>query len=597
MNAAINPEQVFRDLADILAHSYHKNFYLTLVERLEEILQVDHVLLARYNKANKEYTSLVMRSEGETQDNVAFELEGSPWEHGVSSETYFYNGDALINFPQWSLLRQLETPSFMAIPILSGRDEQLGVLCIFQKSPITWPEIGREVLRIVAAQVSAEMERALDQLKISELAFQDPLTGLANRARLQQYLKESVANSQYKQRSVGFIIVDLKRFKEINDTYGHHIGDLLLGAVARRLKNLTNPNVFIARQASDEFAFVDTHSSPDKLRTKIARIKAVFEQPFSLLNHEFYVGVNIGASLLPHDSDTASELFQHASIAVDQAKKMGMNECIYDASIAEQLYRKHRVLKRLNIALKDGLFDVYFQPQFLAKTGRLHGAEALCRWTDDELGVVHPSEFIVLAEERGLISEIDQYMLKKVCEYLQVWHVENNQVPEHISVNLSAQHFEHLGVVSKVIEATKPMEAANFVLEITESVMMREPEQALTLINELKSIGFSIAVDDFGTGYSSLSYLQRFASQYLKIDRSFIFDLENNEQNRSIVKAVIAMAQSIGIKTIAEGVETEQQKQILEALGCDILQGFYLGKPCPADVFSKTWLQAPTKNK
>lgn len=586
----ISPEKVFRELADTLANSNKANFFEVLIERLESILDVDHVVLAEIVHGGREARTINVRSQGRTLENFTYTLSETPCGLVSVDEPCFYNSALSDRFPNDLLLKQLGAESYMGMAIVSPTGERVGTLCILQNSPMTWADIGREVLRIAVAQIGAEMERHKNEKRIAELAFQDRLTGLPNRARLQDYLYEAVANSHASQCAVGLIIVDLKRFKEINDTHGHHTGDKLLVAVAGRLKRLAGPKVFVARQASDEYAIVDTNASQSRMRTLVEQIGTMFAEPFGFAQSQFIIDINVGAALLPHDSDTAAELFQHASIALDEAKTQGLGQCIYDASMAEKLYRKHRILTRLSSAIREGLLEVHLQPQFCIETGKLHGAEALCRWTDDELGVVSPVEFIPLAEERGLIQELDAFVLRSVSEQLIEWRQRAKVFPGRMSVNLSAQQFESADVVEKLTELTQLAGSHAFTLELTEGVMMRKPEQALVVTQTLQRQGFDIAVDDFGTGYSSLSYLQRLAIQWVKIDRSFIMNIEESEQNRSIVTAIIAMAHSMGMTTIAEGVETAGQMQLLKELGCDYLQGFHLGRPVSAVDFEQAWL-------
>lgn len=590
MHVDINPEKVFRELADTLANSSKPNFYEVLTERLETILEVDHVVLSEVVNGGRDASTISVRSQGRTLSNFTYSLNETPCALAGIDEPCFFNSAVSLQFPNDALLKEFGAESYMGMAILSPTGERVGVLCILQNTPMTWADIGREVLRIVVAQVSAEMERKKNEQRITELAYQDRLTGLPNRAKLQDYLSEVVANSHMKQRAVGLVIVDLKRFKEVNDTHGHHAGDKLLVAVAGRLKNLFGSNLFVARQASDEYAIVDTDSSLTKMHALVEQIQGVFAGPFSLAQSQFAIGINVGAALLPHDSDTAAELFQHASIALDEAKKEGVGQCIYDASMAEKLYRKHRILSRLSNAIRDGLLEIHFQPQFCVESGRLHGAEALCRWTDEELGAVSPVEFIPLAEERGLILELDAFVVKRVTEQLMKWRKQGKYFPGRVSVNLSAQQFERADVVENLLALTRLVGAEAFSLELTEGVMMRQPEAALRITETLRGHGFHIAVDDFGTGYSSLAYLQRLAIQWVKIDRSFICDIENNTQNRSIVTAIIAMAKSMGMQTVAEGVETEGQKRLLTELNCNILQGFYLGRPVSTADFEDAWL-------
>lgn len=590
MYVDISPEKVFRELADTLANSSKANFFEVLTERLESILKVDHVVLSEIVNGGRDARTIGVRSQGRMLKNFTYSLNDTPCALAGVNEPCFFNTAVSEQFPNDALLKELGAESYMGMAILSSTGERVGVLCILQNSPMTWADIGREVLRIVVAQIGAEMERKKNELRITELAFNDRLTGLPNRAKLQDYLSHVVAKSHVKQCAVGLVIVDLKRFKEVNDTHGHHAGDKLLVAVAGRLKNLVGSNLFVARQASDEYAIVDTNSSLTKMRDLVEQIQGVFSDPFGLTQKQFNIDVNIGAALLPHDSDTAAELFQHASIALDEAKKEGLGQCVYDASMAEKLYRKHRILSRLTSAIRDGLLEVHFQPQFCVESGQLHGAEALCRWTDEELGSVSPVEFIPLAEERGLILELDAFVVKRVSEQLISWRNKNKKLAGRVSINLSAQQFERADMVENLLELTKQVGSEEFSLELTEGVMMRNPEAALRITEILKGHGFSIAVDDFGTGYSSLAYLQRLAIQLVKIDRSFICDIENNSQNRSIVTAIIAMANSMGMQTIAEGVETESQKNLLAELGCNILQGFYLGRPVSAADFEDAWL-------
>lgn len=593
MYTNINPEKVFRELADTLSYSSKLDFFDTLVTRLESILAVDHVFLAEVVNSGREAKTLSARSKGRFLSPISYLLRDTPCEQAGFDEPCFFNGDVNQLFPHDVLLQQTGAVSYMGMAIASPTGERMAVLSILQNSPMVWHEVGREVLRIVVAHIGAEMERRRNEARIIELAYQDKLTQLPNRAKLQDYLIEAVILSHTKQQALGLLILDLKRFKEINATYGHQVGDKLLIAVAGRLNNLFGTQLFVARHANDEYALVDTQSSPERLEQLAEQVQEVFQKPFKLAYSLFHVDVNLGAALLPHDSDTAAELFQHASIALDQAKKNNSAQCIYDSAMAEKVYRQQRMLHRLTQAIEQGRLDVYFQPQFCVKTEQLCGAEALCRWQDDELGVVSPAEFIPLAEERGLILELDTFVLKRVAQQLAQWHQNKTPLPGRVSVNLSAQQFERADLVESLLALIEQEQVSSqaFTLELTESVMMRHPEEALRTTRFLRESGFDIAVDDFGTGYSSLAYLQRLAIQQVKIDRSFVFGIEKNKQNRSIVAAIIAMAHSLNMQTVAEGIETEGQKELLTSLGCNVLQGFYLGRPEPAAVFESLWLK------
>ncbi|RUO44302.1 histidine kinase [Aliidiomarina taiwanensis] len=588
----INAELVFRKLADTLAHSGQRNFFQLLVERLESILKVDHVMLSEFTYDTLHARTLQVRSKNQWLDNFSYQLQGTPCGQVQPGDPLFINHGICQLFPDDRVLKELEAESYMGMAILSPDGKPIGVLCILQNSPMSHAEIGREVLRIAVAQISAEFERKRNEARILELAFQDKLTRLPNRSKLHEHLAHVVEQSPHTQGAIGLIIIDLKRFKEVNYTYGHIMGDKLLVAVAGRLKSQLGADLFVARQASDEYAVIDTDASLPKMRQLVEQVNRVFSEPFTIMQTQLEVEVNIGASLLPHDSDTADELFQHACIALDEAKTESLGQCIYDASMAERLYRKHRVLNQLTHALNNGSLDVHLQPQFCVKTGKVFGAEALSRWTDDELGPVSPAEFVPIAEERGLIQQLDRLVLRKVGQQLSQWRKQGIEFPGRISINLSAQQFESVDVVEKLGQLTQEVGATSYTLELTEGVMMRKPEEALVVTQMLKKYGFDIAVDDFGTGYSSLAYLQQLSIQWVKIDRSFVRDLNESEQNKSIVKAIIAMAHSLGMKTVAEGVETKGQAMLLKELGCDFLQGFFLGRPVSKQEFEKKWLTA-----
>ena|SRR5690554_908577 len=590
MNANISAEQVFRELADVLVYSGNNDFYLALIQALERLLQVDHVVLAQISPGGYEARTLAVTSHGKTISNFNYPLHGTPCENVVGEGFCLFNGGVVEQFPKDDLLKELKVESYLGMPILTSDGTAIGILSILQDSKMTWPELGREVIRIAVSQIGAEMERKNNEKRIEQLAYQDPLTQLPNRTALQERINQAVSASYRTQTGVGVCIIDLRRFKEINDMHGHEAGDLLLKAVSARLANLLGDQLFLARQSSDEFTVVSTNTDTNGLAQLVHRIHECFVDPFGIGRRRFQVEVNIGAALFPHDSDTASELFQHASIALDEAKLSGLKECIYNASMAEKLNRAHAIHARLIEAIRGGTLSLAFQPQFDTRTGRLHGAEALCRWQDEELGFVSPAEFIPIAEERGLIRELDALVVQKAVQQLEDWQQRGLSFPGRISVNLSAHHFEGIDLVAELERYTKSVGPAVFTLELTESAMMRNPEQALYLTDRLREKGFDIALDDFGTGYSSFAYLQRLDLQTLKIDRSFITDIVDNEQNQPIVSAIIAMAKSMGMAVVAEGVETQEQTETLQTLGCQFVQGFYFGKPVSGAEFERLWL-------
>ncbi|MCC5856354.1 MAG: sensor domain-containing phosphodiesterase [Idiomarina sp.] len=588
--ARINAEEVFRQLADALARSGQEDFFTSLIVQLEELLQVDHVILASVNEASHEAVTLAVASHGKLISNFTYPLEGTPCETIHGSEPCLYNGAVAEQFPNDDLLRELKVESYLGMPIVNTEGRKLGLLAVMQNTSMQLPELGREVLRIAASQIGAEMVRQDGERRIQQLAYEDSLTGLPNRLKLQEYVDRALAQSHREQSAVGMVIVDLRRFKEINDTHGHQAGDRLLVLVAQRLRSLLRDGEFLARQSSDEYVIVLPCADQVGVQDMIDKIQRGLTDPFSIMQRRFAIEINIGAAIYPFDSDTASELFQHASIALDHAKMDVSRVCIYDSSMAELLYRKHRLLSRFTKALKEEKLELFYQPQFRLKDKGIVGAEALCRWHDEELGWVSPAEFIPLAEERGLIRELGSWVIREAARQLAVWLEAGVDFPGSLSINLSAQQFDDLTLVEELVRATEAVGSHRIMLELTESVMMREPEQALAITRDLESAGFRTAVDDFGTGYSSLAYLQRLAIHSVKIDKSFIMELVDNEQNQSIVRAIIAMADSLGLSTIAEGVKTQKQAELLSEIGCRLVQGFFFGRPVNADEFASKWL-------
>ncbi|RTE87056.1 MULTISPECIES: bifunctional diguanylate cyclase/phosphodiesterase [Gammaproteobacteria] len=592
MTSPIDSKEVFRELADVMASSGSKNFYQKLVQKLEQLLQVDHVLLASVSSDGTEASTMAVTSHGRIINNFTFPLQGTPCFELRSDEPALCNGGVRQKYPHDEMLMALNAESFLGMAILDNEGNRLGVLSLLQNSEMTWPDLGREVLRIAVAQISAEMVRYRNEQRIQQLAYVDPLTKLPNRTAFHEFLNDTLFKARSKDEQVGLLVTDIRRFKEINDTHGHRAGDKLLSAVSMRLQSLMGEKVFLSRLASDEFAIVLTQSSIDEVEDAIKRVKTSFSDPFAVGARRFSVETNIGAALFPNDSFGASELLQHASIALDEAKLLSIEHCIYNVEMAEKIKRKQNLLNKLSEAIRTNKLELYFQPQFCLKTGKVKGAEALCRWFDDELGHVSPVEFIPLAEERGLIRELGAWVAREASEQMMRWQQEVGDISWMLSINLSAQQFNDYRIVEEMKDLTQCAGHGKIMLELTESVMMRDPEQAVQTSKKLHDAGLAMAIDDFGTGYSSLAYLQKLQLHEVKIDRSFVRDIDSNEQNHSIVVAIIAMAKGLGLWTVAEGVETNEEADTLKKLGCDYVQGYYFGKPVDADSFFKLWLKS-----
>jgi diguanylate cyclase (GGDEF)-like protein/PAS domain S-box-containing protein len=413
----------------------------------------------------------------------------------------------------------------------------------------------------------------------------DALTGLANRVLLEDRIQQAIVHAERAQRNTAVFLLDLDRFKVINDSLGHSQGDAVLLAVSERLSSCISPGDTLSRLGGDEFAIVMTHVN----RTADARIMAqkilnAFEKPFPLGERELSITTSIGAGIYPRDGEQAEDLLRHADAAMYQAKKQGGNG--FQFCSEEMDARAHKALELegdLRQALQLGSFVLHYQPKVRIASGDIDGCEALVRWNHPEKGMISPGDFIPLAEETGLIVALGTWVLREACRQFKAWHAEALP-PIRIAVNLSARQFLQDDFVLNVKQILTEfgMDPRWLELELTESMVMQDPDKVAIILGQLKEIGFSLSLDDFGTGYSSLNYLRRFPIDYLKIDRSFILDVASDSTAASVANSVIGIAHSLGIHAIAEGVETREQLAFLAQCKCDSIQGFLFSKPLPA---------------
>ncbi len=429
---------------------------------------------------------------------------------------------------------------------------------------------------------------------IQNHAYYDSLTGLPNRLLLHDRLEFILNHARNKKRIVAVMLLDVIRFKMINDTFGYSAGDSLLQILGNRLVSCLRDVDSVFRSGDDVFAIIlDDINQPDDASKVAQRIIDACSRPFNLADHELYVTLSIGISIFPSDSQEHEGLLKNAEDAMIRAKDLGINNYQHykpamNNSAAEHLTLEHNLRK----ALLQEEFVVYYQPQVNLETGKISGTEALVRWIHPELGMISPGQFIPIAEENGLIIPIGEWVLRTSCKQMVLW---NNEFGANItiSVNLSARQFLQQDIVEKVrsiLEETG-LHPRHLELEITESLGMKNPELTLRTLQELKDMGIHISIDDFGTGYSSLSYLKRFPIDTLKIDRSFVLDIQTDPNDAAIVLAIIALAHSMHLKVIAEGVEKEEQATFLRHHHCEEMQGYLFSRPVPAEEFKTLLLK------
>jgi diguanylate cyclase (GGDEF)-like protein len=422
-----------------------------------------------------------------------------------------------------------------------------------------------------------------------ELEYQanyDTLTGLPNRNLLHDRLKQAVGYARRYQKRLAVVFVDLDNFKLVNDSLGHSAGDKLLITVAGRLKANVRNSDTAARLSGDEFVLILFDQDNEKIiNSTMQRILNEVSLPCRLEDHNFYVSCSIGFSLFPDDGEVPEVLLKNADAAMYHAKELGRNNFQpFTPDLVVRATHRLELGGDLRQALERNELYLVYQPYISLQSGAIIGVEALIRWNHTEQGLISPLHFIPIAEETGLISKIGEWVLRSACTQNKAW-LGKGMPPIKVSINLSARQFVKKDLVQSIakILVDTGLPPAQLELELTESLIMHNPEYSISALNNLKSLGIGLAVDDFGTGFSSLSYLKRFAIDRLKIDQSFVHDLASDIDSSVIAGAVIHLGHSMGLKVVAEGVETPAQLEFLRGQHCDEIQGYYFSKPLPAD--------------
>lgn len=426
--------------------------------------------------------------------------------------------------------------------------------------------------------------------RLQRLAHNDPLTGLPNRILFNDRLVSALYQSQRNKYLVGLMFLDLDRFKDINDTLGHRAGDQLLIDVARRLKKCVRDTDTVARFGGDEFTVIVTHINNTESIAIVARkMIDALSCPFHLEGHEIHITVSIGITVAPDDGTDMDSLLKYADSAMFYAKARGKNNFqFYSQEMNRKILERLQIENSLRQAINSGEFLLHYQPQVDFQTGLVIGMEALIRWQHPEHGLIPPGKFIPLAEETGLIIPIGEWVLRTACEQTKAWQTKG-WAPLRMAINISGTQFKlqnQVETVKRILQETG-LDPNYLNLELTESVVMENAKATIKTLNELKKMGVQLSIDDFGTGYSSLSYLKQFPIDILKIDQSFVRDITTDSNDAAIATTIIALAHSLKMKVIAEGVETEKQQLFLRKNNCDGVQGFYFGRPVPAKEFEE----------
>ena len=477
----------------------------------------------------------------------------------------------------------------------------LPLVCAIKKAEEDLKQ-ANELLEEQVTQRTSELKLANDKLRldledrkrvelsIRHMAHHDALTGLPNRTLFRDRLTHAMAQADRYHQILAVLFLDLDRFKAINDTLGHNVGDQLLKMAAERLRSCVRDCDTVARLGGDEFTIiVDDIVEVQDAAVVAQKILDTLSQPFNLHNHEVFISVSIGLTLYPNDDENADNLLRNADSAMYRAKEYGRNNYqFYVADMNVKARARLMLESQLRRALDRDEFTLYYQPRVDLFSGKVIGAEALLRWRHPDMGLVPPVQFIPILEETGMIIPVGDWVLQQASQQNRAWQ-DQGLTPIRMAVNLSVRQFiqkDLAGTILKIIEraglAPKYLE-----LEITEDLFLEQNQTNIITLTKLRNSGIHISIDDFGTGYSSLSYLKRLPIDTLKIDQSFLRDIENDPDNKAITSAIIAMASSLHLNVLAEGVETEEQLTFLRAQGCNEIQGYSFSKPLTATEFEK----------
>jgi diguanylate cyclase (GGDEF)-like protein len=494
-----------------------------------------------------------------------------------------------LNLPDASGLACVEAVQGMnnrlPIVVLSGQDDEDLAVSILNRGVqdylVKWEGQGRTILRSLRYAI----ERKRSELKLEYLAQFDPLTEIGNRQYFQDQLKRATARARRDGTRVALFFLDIDQFKFVNDTLGHHAGDQLLQEVAQRISTQVRTGDVMARLGGDEFAILMEGVGTTVDASNVAeQLLAVIEAPFTIDGRQMKVSASIGITFYPTANDDTVRLLRNADIAMYQAKDAGRNNFkFFTERMHTELIEYHELERDIAEALRRHDFRLVYQPKVNVITRKLQGLEALLRWDCPRRGPVSPAKFIPVAESAGHIVQIGYWVLQKACETLRQWHLDGLPLVP-VSVNVSSRQFQQSDFERKVLDTLEHhgIDPRLIELEITEGLLMEDTEQAGRTLRNLKAAGLRVSVDDFGTGHSCLSYLRRFPIDVLKIDRSFVKEVTESEDSRIIIDAIISLARSLKLETVAEGVETREQLDYLMDRGCHLAQGFLFGKPMDA---------------
>ena len=588
-------ERMVFDIAQGVAAATGENFFRSLVERLLQALDADTAFVGEMADNDRtQIRTIAVQQRGGAGNSFAYSLDGSPCElilgHGVCA----YPSDVAKLFPHDKALVDKDIQGYVGAPLVDSAGCAMGLIAVLFKRPLVESELAVQLLRIFATRASAELERRHQLAELEFRATHDSLTGLLNRAALEKQIGTVIRESAVGTHRA-LLLVDLDRFKEINDTLGHTVGDTLLVKIARRLASENEMGTMsrgqVARLGGDEFAvWLENIDGPQVAELVASRVLAAITAPFEIEGYRLEVGASIGVALHPQHGKSASDLLRCADIAMYVAKRQGNAFVLYHPSVDPYSPQRLSLMSQLGPAVRGGQLELHFQPKMNLAQHAPSGFEALVRWRHPVLGLLPPSQFIPLAELSDVIRPLTLWVLDEALGRLKSW--SHSGLCLRMAVNLSARLLmdEACPLQVQGLLEKHGVDPQQLELEITESAIIADPERAAHTLQRIHQMGVKISIDDFGTGFSSLSHLKRLPLNALKIDVSFVTHMLVNEQDAVIVESTIALAHNLGLSVVAEGIEDAKTAARLCALGCDEGQGFLYGRPMPA-AEATAWLE------
>lgn len=607
-----NTVSVMVDVTHTRMHEVLRHKMLEAMAREESLETLMNLACVEVQRISPEVIATVLRVDGQGVLHtlaapslpVAYSraLDGTPIEpYSGSCGSSVLTGESVMvsdiaSHPFWERFRDLALPlglkACWSTPIKSSNGRVLGMFVFYYRDSREPSRLHQLLVKACIHLCALALEREESRVHIRQLAFYDDLTGLANRNLLHARAEQAIAQASRHQSSLAVVFIDLDRFKQVNDSLGHPAGDEFLRVIAHRLSEHRRESDIVSRLSGDEFVLVLPQCTLDHTVDLIEQLRARLSAPCQISGVTLKPSMSIGVSMFPGDGRTMEVLLHRADMAMYQAKSSVRGSVCFFSDRLDQLAQgRLRLEAALREAIDGQALHLVYQPQIDLYESQLHGIEALARWTHPQLGEVSPTCFIPLAEECGLIGEFGLWALDEACRQLAAWREQGLRVPT-VSVNMSPTNF-HNRDLSKIIIRTLEqygLQTKDLTLEITEHVLMDANPDTLATIEEVHALGISLAMDDFGTGYSSLSYLRRMPIQELKLDRSFVHDLESDATSQALSEAVIRIGESLQLRVVAEGVETLAQQRILQNQGYRIAQGFLISRPLDADDLGR-WLE------